>query len=195
MGLEIEVELKIPSPDWNSVVTKLLDLGARETKSQLQYDAYLDRPYKSFADTDEALRLRKRLPIDTMIHDDYIIKGPAEITYKGPKIDSLSKTRVEHTIHVEDAQKTLVLFEHLGFRHVLTVVKKRVYYLLHDFVISIDDVKELGVYVELEQVVESESMISSVRDRLFEVARSLGLRPEESIRESYLELLLSVSNS
>jgi adenylate cyclase class 2 len=58
-------------------------------------------------------------------------------------------------------------------------------------VISIDDVEDLGVFVEIERVVSTESEIESVRNELFKLADSLGLDPTQSIRESYLELLLA----
>ncbi len=191
MPSEIEVELKLPSPDPDRVRLKLHEIGAEETKSQLQYDLYLDRPVSSFADTDEALRLRRRLPFTSTTDEISALSGPGEITYKGPKLDDLSKTRVEHTIPVESVQQVLLLFEHLGFKHVLTVKKRRVYYEIDEIVISIDEVADLGTYVELEIVVTSEDKIASNRERLFKKAREIGLNPEDSIMKSYLELLLS----
>jgi adenylate cyclase class 2 len=190
MGTEIEVELKLPISDRSNIETQLATHGATEIKSQTQFDLYLDRPFSSFSQTDEALRVRKRMPIETDI-EDQSITGPVEITYKGPKLDKLSKTRLEYTIQFDDAQAILQLFEHLGFKPRLTVIKKRVYYKLGDNVISIDDVKNLGLFVEIEQVVVSESDIESTREQLFDVSRSLGLDPSTSLIASYLELLIS----
>ena len=190
MGSEIEVELKIRISDRSDIEKRLAKQGAQEIKSQTQFDLYLDRSFSSFSKTDEALRIRKRLPIETGT-ENIPITGPVEITYKGPKLDKFSKTRLEYTIPFEDAQSIIQLFEHLGFTSRLTVIKKRVYYKIGDNVISIDDVKNLGLFVEIEQVVTSKSEITSAREKLFDMSRSLGLDPSTSIISSYLELLLS----
>ena len=61
--------------------------------------------------------------------------------------------------------------------------------------ICIDRVEDLGVFVEFEVDVGSNEQVTPAREQIFKVAQELGLNPEDSIRESYLELLLAADNN
>jgi len=54
--------------------------------------------------------------------------------------------------------------------------------------ISIDDVKSLGTFLEIEVHAKEEKDIKSKKKDIMALAKKLGA--EESIRKSYLELLL-----
>ena len=82
------------------------------------------------------------------------------------------------------------ILEQLGFQNVATVRKHRSFFLLEDTVISIDDVENVGLFLEFERVVESEDMIASAREVIFKQIERLNLNPNDSIRDSYLELYL-----
>ncbi|MDI6888888.1 MAG: class IV adenylate cyclase [Methanocellales archaeon] len=77
----------------------------------------------------------------------------------------------------------------LGFKEVATVVKRRRRYQLNDINISIDDVRDLGTYMEVEAMVSCEEYQPLLK-RIFETLHKLGLSKEDTIRESYLELIL-----
>ncbi len=136
-----------------------------------QVDQYFNHPCRDFAETDEALRLRK----DT--------KG--RITYKGPKIDRFTKTREEIEMDIDDMDKMALILLRLGFRQVAKVSKKRKEYLLDGVTVSLDSVDGLGDFVELEvqgeDAEEGRSRIERLRDEL-------GLVGSE--RRSYLEMIL-----
>ena len=189
-----EVELKLPITDMDTIESKLLDLGAKKVNSEIQIDAYLDHPCKSFPETDEALRLRSR--VATILNEG--VDPPAyairELTYKGPKIDPLSKTRVELSVGVDNTDELNEILMYLGFKHVVTIRKKRTFYSIRDITASVDDVEGVGIFLELEQVVDSEAKIEANREQLFALVRELGLDPSTSIRKSYLELFIE-SNS
>jgi predicted adenylyl cyclase CyaB len=54
--------------------------------------------------------------------------------------------------------------------------------------VSIDDVKSLGIFLEIEAHAKEEKDIKSKKKDIMALAKKLGA--EESIRKSYLELLL-----
>ena len=53
-------------------------------------------------------------------------------TYKGPKLDGLTKTREEIEVRVEDFGMTKDILLRLGFFEVLTVEKRRRYFVCND---------------------------------------------------------------
>ena len=97
------------------------------------------------------------------------------LTAKGPaSFVSGVKIREETEIEVSDTHATLDLLLQLGFRVAWTYPKKRAMYMLDDVVVTLD-VLDFGWFVELEGSPET----------LPEMARSLGLDPAYSLRDSY----------
>src|SRR5438552_3145030 len=77
--LMLEVEMKFPAADFTGIERLLAERGAVAQESLEEVDHYFNAPDRDFAQTDEALRLRRI--------------GPANYaTYKGPKRDAQTKT-------------------------------------------------------------------------------------------------------
>lgn len=171
----IEVEVKLPLRDVEASKRRLDELGAHFIAEEDQTDVYFNAPHRDFAKTDEALRIR--------------FGKEASLTYKGPKLDKVSKTRKEMMVPVADADQAIAMLKALGFKEVATVVKRRRKYQLNDLNISIDDVRDLGTYMEVEVMVSSENYQPAL-NRIFETLCKLDLNKEDTIRESYLELIL-----
>ena len=186
-----EVEVKAPISDLETVRNALEHIGAQQLNSETQSDAYYDHPCRAFHETDEALRLRRRLPYSEDLTEDVDESRPLyELTYKGPKVDPLSKTRIELSVGLVEATAVESLLVHLGFGYVGEVLKKRVFYSLGEFTLSLDEVEGVGDFLEIEQVVDSKDRIESLRKDMFKVLEDLGLDPETSTRSSYLEMFL-----
>ncbi len=184
-----EVEVKASISDLESVRNALERIGAQQLNSETQADAYYDHPCRAFHETDEALRLRRRLSCSQSVSESVDESRPLyELTYKGPKVDPLSKTRIEVSVGIDDAIAAKSLLGHLGFSHVGEVVKKRVFYTLGDITLSLDEVEGIGDFLEIEQVVDSKERIEPLREEMFEILEELGLDPETSTRSSYLEM-------
>ena len=167
--MEVEIKAKIGNPD--EIRRILKDMGVRFEGEVHQKDFYFNHPCRDFASTDEALRIR--------------ISGDIRITYKGPKVDSETKSREEIEFGVESYEKAVEMLKRLGFVEAGIVEKIREIYSLNDVEISIDDVLGLGYFVELE--IQGENTEEN-RERLFSLGKELGL--DEYMRESYLELIL-----
>ena len=168
----LEIEIKTRSDDNGKVERTLLKKGATPLEELDQTDEYYNHPCRDFAETDEALRLRR--------------DSRGKITYKGPKIDRSTKTREEIELDVDDLDKMSLLLVRLGFRHVAKVTKRRKEYLLDGVTVSLDAVEGLGDFVELEvqgdDAEQGRKMIEKLRDEL-------GLVGSE--RRSYLEMILA----
>jgi len=182
-----EVEVKLRA-DHESVRDRLETLGASAEATVEQIDRYYDAPHREFAETDEALRLRR------VARPDDAEAGEAEtrVTYKGPLVDEVSKTRVEHETTVADGETMADVLDALGFTPAATVEKRREVYSLDGLTVVLDDVTDLGTFVEVE--LESDD-VEAARERCFEVVRDLGLDPDDGIRTSYLGLLLRDDSS
>lgn len=177
-----EVEVKVPAPH-DPVRERLDDLEADPLGAVDQVDTYYDHPTRDFAETDEVLRLRRESPRD---EGDEV----AVLTYKGPRVDDRSKSRQEVETGLDDPAATDGILHALGFDAAATVEKSRERYALDGFVIALDEVAGLGQFVEVEAEGEV-AAIETLREGAFEVCRALDLDPDESVRTSYLGLLLA----
>jgi adenylate cyclase class 2 len=81
----------------------------------------------------------------------------------------------------------------IGFTPVATIVKKRKKYRLGDFIISLDDVRNLGDFIEVEISIRDSKSHEDKVESIFRLFEKLGIRRDESIRKSYLEMILERS--
>jgi adenylate cyclase class 2 len=174
-----EVEVKVAA-DIEAVAARLAELGAELTGDVVQVDTYYDAPHREFAETDEALRVRR----ETREGDT-----EARITYKGPLVEAESKTREEFETGVEEGETADAIFDHLGFEPAATVHKDRLFYDYEGYTVTLDDVEDVGEFVEVETETD-EAGVEAAREGAYEVLRDLGLDPEEQTRTSYLGMLL-----
>ena len=91
---------------------------------------------------------------------------------------------------MDDIESMRAILIHLGFHEVATIVKERIFFTLDDKVVSIDYVEYVGTFLEVETVVSSEDRIPESRESILRFIEAIGLRREDSIRESYLELFM-----
>jgi adenylate cyclase class 2 len=174
-----EVELKLRA-DHGPVRERLTAAGAASRGTVVQRDTYYDAPHRDFAETDEALRVRR-------VERDGAVES--HLTYKGPLVDDASKTRREYETGVDDGETMAAALDALGFSPAAEVRKRRERFALDGHVVTLDAVDGLGEFVEVEGEA-SEDEIAAVREDVAATVRRLGLDPEADIRTSYLELLL-----
>ena len=180
-----EVELKFRVADVAALERRLAALGAALAPPVDQVDRYFGHPARDFAVTDEALRLRR-------------VGDEVAVTWKGPRIDTATKTRREIELAVAaagsgatTAARWTDLLEALGFRQVREVAKRRRLATLDwqaaPAEVAIDHVGGLGDFVEIETQADA-TTLETARGRVESLAHALGCTTPE--RRSYLELLL-----
>ncbi len=179
----IEVELKVAFKRENlpNFIRKLEDLGFKRIIKKKETDTYFNGIDRDFRKTDEALRVRESINLDKGYVRYYI-------TYKGPKMDKISKTREEIEVQVSNGDDAKKIFEKLGFKPVKPIVKIREIYKRDGIEISIDDVENVGTYIEFEKIVKSESEKSDAINNLLNLMKSLNISKNNLIKTSYLEL-------
>jgi adenylate cyclase class 2 len=168
--MEVEVKFRIDKLDEIEEKVKKM---ARFVTEKIERDLYFNFLYKDFKESDEALRIRSD------------VEG-VTITYKSPKLDDETKSREEIKIKIDSYENGILLLKKLGFVPIGEVVKKRRIYKIDDALICLDNVEELGNFVEIE--IET-SDFDIAKEKVLEIAKILGFNVKQSIRTSYLEML------
>ncbi len=183
----LEVEIKFRNVDRTAVIARLLNWGAVLTQDRTDADLYFQAPDRDLKATGEAFRMRRI--------------GPKNyLTYKGPKLDSETKTRPEIEVPLGDgdavAADTEKLLAALGYTPVITVRKKRRVYSFaragFDFEACFDNVDGVGEFVELE-ILADEAHYQEAKAALLAAAAELGLTDQE--KRSYLGLVIAARAS
>lgn len=170
-----EFEMKFPC-EISKIKANLQFLGAKYLRTEEATDYYFQHPNRNFSKTDEALRMRKT-------------KNYTELTYKGPKLTTKSKSRLELTAQLMD-EKIIDILKELGFNQTGLVGKKREMWELDDVTISLDEVENLGEFVELEIILDNKDEIAQTELKLLKMSKRIGIK-QAQIRTSYLQLLQS----
>ena len=186
-----EVEIKVPA-DLDATRERLREVGAERVAAKRQRDTYYDAPHRDFAETDEALRIRREAPAaDEGASPEEAPDPGATVTYKGPLLDAASKTRAEHETGVDDGEALAAVLSGLGFEPAATVEKRREFWSYDGFTVTLDAVTGLDEYVEIEREVETEGEVDAAREAAVEALDRLGLDAGDQVRTSYLGLLLA----
>ncbi len=191
--IEVEIKVKISDPDL--IRKQFKENNGVYKASLLHEDTYFNMPkgLRDFKKTDEALRVRKAIEFNK---NDKTREQTINhyITYKGKKIDNSTKTREEIDIKIEDIERMKTLLKELSFQEIFTVRKERE---LYEFDFKTYHIEALIDYipllkqhfVEIEYLLDSSKKLNDARKVLFDFLSLFGVKKEESIRESYLELI------
>ncbi len=196
----IEVEIKVKISDPEQIRKKIVEIGGKYKISLIHDDIYYNMPkgLRNFAETDEALRIRESIEFDKE-NEDQQQKKVYYFTYKGKKIDDSTKTRNEYETKVGDGAVLFNILEHLGFQRILNVKKERELYEISFKGIKIEALIDYVPFLE-NYFLEVESMSNNIdkvednRNVLFKFLEEVNLKKDDSIRESYLELILFKMN-
>ncbi|HJJ47693.1 MAG TPA: class IV adenylate cyclase [Methanocorpusculum sp.] len=180
MGLEIEIKVKVAS--LSAIRVKLTADGCAKIADQDEYDVYFNSPVRDFAVSDEALRLR-------YVKNQKAGKAmPPCITYKGPKVGREGfKAREELIVDLSSGDEFAHILEKLGFSKTAEVVKHREIYQCKNAIVTLDDLKGVGSFSEIEasfDLTEDEAVAT-----IDKTAEKYGITGER-LTKSYLEILL-----
>jgi adenylate cyclase, class 2 len=179
--MDFEVERKFWVVDIPQSLDRLQRLGVEMPPGKDEIDKYVNHPARDFMTTDEVLRIRT-------------VEEKNFITYKGARIDSTTKTRRELELPLPDGpylRDFEQLLNVLGFQPIMTIHKFRRKAELrwedYDVEISLDEIDQLGSFIELETTSDLEHL-ERAKSALASLADALQLDRQE--HRSYLELML-----
>lgn len=177
MNLEIEAKFRVE--DHEPVRQSLRDRGATCRGRVRETNTIFDTNDRTLLSADKGLRVRS-----TRLDDGS--EGQATLTYKGPRRITKVKTREEIEIVVEDARKARTLLARLGFVEAITFEKLRETWALEDCTVELDEVPELGTFVEIEG--PDEATVARAQ-------ASIGLPETALVRESYVSMVSRIRGS
>lgn len=179
---EVEVKVKIEAFQINNIRKKLLALGAVLEEKIKESDSYFTAPHRDFIKTKECLRVRET-------------SGYLELTYKGPTTSSMDNRKQfwksEINIPLRSSKKEVeLLLESLNFTKVVEVVKNRERFILGRQKITFDNIKNLGWFLEIENIITNEQEREKALDENINLLKELGLNKKDIITEPYRDLVL-----
>lgn len=187
--LEVEIKAALGQLKKEQLQNAAEKIGFTPAGSLQEIDIYFNGNDRNFMKTDEALRLRNCRDLNAGSSETFI-------TYKGPKLDRESSTRLEYETEVGDLSIMKNLLAALGYKEVFTVDKTRQEWKLSPSVertevtLCLDSVAGLGNYLELETLTESEEQRQAAVESLLQLLDQLGVSRDQLTRKSYLELLM-----
>lgn len=166
--MKLEVELKAPAP--RGIEKKLLAIGAKKLDRLMIRDDYYDKP-------GEPLRKKKvTLRIRTQGNQKFL-------TYKNPRRSKKAKIMEETELAVTPSMD--LLLRGLGYTITLTMKKRRTTYALGKVIISVDQVTQLGKWIEFEVFGDPEN----ARKKILAAAGKLGIAEKDMTNKAYPPLL------
>lgn len=175
MTLEIEAKFRLADPP--AMRQRILAAGGKPAGSVLEDNTYFDTRRRTLLKGDRGLRMRRAQP---MRHNRPAGEPSIILTYKGPHRAVELKVRQEEEVRVNSVENALALFDGLGFRPVLSFQKRRETFHLQTAEICLDELPELGWFMEIEA--PDEAAVEKVRG-------VLGLAHETIVATSYTALV------
>lgn len=168
--IETEIKIKIDKTKYQSLIS-FMDNKAEFINESNHSDVYYEPVHRSFTDKEiikEWLRIGKR-------------GNKNIITYK----NWYDVHCDEYEVEIDDIDKMYKIFEVLNFKQISKVDKKRRKYIyLNKYEISLDDVKNLGYFIEIE-VIKYEKTITQEYDELLKLAKDLDLNLDAIDKKGY----------
>lgn len=174
MKMEIEAKIKVESLD--AISEKLKSLGGQFKADITQRDTYFDAG-AALIKSDRGLRLRCQ---SAEAAEEIIL------TYKGPKQKGKFKSRKEIEVVVADFGAMAELLAALGYERTIEFEKKRSLWVFQGCEVCLDELEQLGSFVEVEGA--DENAINSVLDKL-------GLAESEHISKTYSKMIAELNSS
>jgi predicted adenylyl cyclase CyaB len=165
----VEIEAKFRLSDPTVIRRRLARLGARPQGMVLEHNTYFDAPGGRLRRRDCGLRIRVLQRTGR--------RKRTFLTYKGPRRKGPLKVRQEEELEVSSPD----IARGLALRPVASFQKRRWDYRLGRARVSLDELPELGFFLEIEA-----DDAPAVR----KAARRLGLAGEAPVTDTYLALVV-----
>lgn len=175
-----EIEVKAKVADFGELIQKLAELGCAISEPISQHDLLFANPKFRFNKLHpEAVFLRIRNQ-----NGAYIFTVKQSITNE---LDS-----IEHETEIQNPKEMEAIIEMLGYRKTVEVKKNRRKANYGNYEICLDEVEELGKFVEVEKMTEEDG--TSVQKELFAFLESLGIPQENRVLRGYDSLMYEKLN-
>jgi len=171
-----EIEIKLRVKNFNELEQKLKERGCVLSEPISQHDTIytLEGDSSNVAEAREGgvvIRIRQ-------------MKDQAQINLKKQKTDGMMDS-LEYESEVRDPVAMDQILRNIGWVPFVEVKKLRRKGKLGEYQICLDEVEQLGSFMELEALTRDEVDVSEVRESLFKELESLGLSRNDEVKKHY----------
>lgn len=178
MKREIEVKAKVD--DFTKIRDELEKLGCVFSDPIIQEDTIFvnfDGDFTKFMPDTNFLRIRK-------------MKDKILFTLKQSENNELDC--IEKEVEISDAEQFREALELMGYHEAVQVHKTRTKTKYQDMEICLDEVKDLGSFIEVEKITEGDG--EAVQNELFSFLETLGISKESRVVNGYDTLIYLKNN-
>ena len=178
MKSEIEVKAKIK--DFDTLVYKLKEIGCILSEPIIQNDFIYNKKGVNLRDLNHntpVLRIREQ---------------GEQIIFNLKKNRSNEIDCIEKEIEVSDKNILEDIFKLLDYKKTVEVHKKRRKGKYHDYEICLDEVQDLGSFIEVEKMSDEDG--GKVQEELFNFLKTLGIRDEDRVLIGYDSMIWLKNN-
>ncbi|MCL1892451.1 MAG: class IV adenylate cyclase [Alphaproteobacteria bacterium] len=162
----IEIELRFPLKNADAVIARL-NRDAIKKYENRQIDTYYNAPHRDFfaraPSVDDWLRLQNSDGKYSINLKSFFPKGALKSTHCD-----------EYESGIENMEALEKIFAALDFKPVIRVDKKRIAFAFKNTEIAIDEVAELGTFIEVEYDCDDDCTIESAREYLYGIVKEIG---------------------
>jgi len=179
-----EIEILFSLKDNKKTVLKKLEqfnfVGIKKI-----FDIYLYNPKNSDLSPDKNGRLNKCLRLRKKENKSYL-------TYKIDHFDNnIWSHSDEHEVEMSDFETGMEILENLGFKILTQIENKKHTFLTDKYEIVFEDVKNLGLFLEVERLsVSKNENISKVKQEIRNFVKHLNIKTEKELNAGKPELML-----
>lgn len=174
-----EVEVKARLKNRKVILQKLKSLGCNFSEELHQVDHIFTPKGTIFPTPFEVPVLRVRMQGDIYFFTLKIAQGSRQ--------DSL-----ERELEITDGEKMIQILELIGYQKCSIVDKKRIKTNFNDIEIALDDVKNLGEFIEAEKILKHENHEDrkKIQEQLFEFLVTLGVSESDRVIDGKYDIML-----
>lgn len=173
--MNTETELKFRLDDPAAMRQRILQAGGQPLGSVLEENTYFDTPGQKLRQRDSGLRVRVATAPDG--------KTSTLLTYKGKRLQKDAFVRPEENLPAESPESARAFVEGLGFRPFVTFQKRRESFQLGPARVELDELPELGQFMEIEA--DNEAAVTAARQQL-------GLADTPPVTQTYLAMVMQL---
>ena len=181
--IEILVEVYDTHEKVKEVLSKFNYIGLKHTIDEYYYD-----PKRNTLKPDEknnlqhCLRLREK-------NNDY------SITFKDDVFDGAKWLYSnEYETKIEDINVLRTIFDKIGLKKFIKIDNKKETYTYNNYEIVLEDVKDLGLFIEVELCTNDDVDVKKVKEEIQEFIDSLGLNISEELNMGKPEMYMKKNN-
>lgn len=167
----MEIEIKARFSDKEKVEARLKNIKAKEEKKKHQIDEYYNHPQRDTRKTNEYIRLR--------------LSPASKEGVFAYHLNLRNGVNKEYEVKVDDVDTFKKILELSGFQLLGIIDKKRKAYTFKNFTITVDEVKDVGNFVEVETDGE-EHQIDEKKAGCLAVLEKIGLSKKDLCEEVWL---------